>query len=632
MGRLRGEQLPLLLFELLAQILVQGLVEVLASQVLIATGRADHLETFSGASEGKLAIGTQYGTGVTSLPVSQNCCDWFDNTGDTNGVAPDPANSNLIALTTFGQGTQIWDVRHRRAIVRLSSQAADGIAFSTDGDEVAVGGDDGNVRVFDAHTGALKMTLPGTGSGVFSVAFSRQGDRVVAGSEDGTIRLWQLATRQLLTLFAASRGDVESVCFSHDGSEIVAGSDDGTVRVWKAQPPELREQFDVSPGSAPKAVLAAEYSPSNDRVVAVANNGPAYVLKSNGTPVSWHGKPVILGTDSVNSAQFDSRGDEIVTANDDGTVRVYSATPNGYGEVAPSSRIDVDEYKGDSGDAAVYAAFSPNRRHIVVTTNDANALVYQTRAPRPQPLNLNPAVGSSLSAVAYSPDGKIIATADYGGGVQLWRASTGKLLLKLSPSGGASIVDLKFSQSGTELGATSDGGTVSVWTMAHDLPAQPRRPIEIDEACTTPNAASFSPDGTMIVVACSDGSARVFSGKHPAAADGHAAPHLAVDHRCAVQSIRGQHPHGIIRRPGRSNPGLEHRAGHAVTGEARGHCGAANPPRSHSIRDEDLLAGHRLTTAGAGFVERPRSGRIGFRAGSEGVRTKRIACTPGSGP
>lgn len=92
----------------------------------------------------------------------------------------------------------------------------------------------GIVRLWDAATGQLLLTLEGHTGWVHSVDFSPDGKRIVSGSSDRTIKLWDARTGQE-TLTLALRGltpSVYCVRFSADGRRIVSGCLDATIKVW----------------------------------------------------------------------------------------------------------------------------------------------------------------------------------------------------------------------------------------------------------------------------------------------------------------------------------------------------------------------------------------------------------------
>ena len=68
------------------------------------------------------------------------------------------------------------------------------LAFSPDGNIIAMGCYDGTIHLWDAKTGVHKRTLTGHTRDIWSVAFSRDGNIIATGSSDGTIRLWDAST------------------------------------------------------------------------------------------------------------------------------------------------------------------------------------------------------------------------------------------------------------------------------------------------------------------------------------------------------------------------------------------------------------------------------------------------------
>jgi WD40 repeat protein len=137
------------------------------------------------------------------------------------------------------------------------------VAFSSDGDRLASGSDDGTVRVWDAHAGqgflilkagtaSRRNKLPRQFSGsvkghielVRTVAFSPDGTRLAGASKDinprhlGEVKVWDAVTGAELLVLKGHASGVRSVAFSRDGARLATAGGKfgrpGEVKLWDA--------------------------------------------------------------------------------------------------------------------------------------------------------------------------------------------------------------------------------------------------------------------------------------------------------------------------------------------------------------------------------------------------------------
>jgi WD40 repeat protein len=100
------------------------------------------------------------------------------------------------------------------------------VAFSPDGQLLAVAGTDNTITLWDVATGEpFGQPLVGHAFEVNSLAFSPDGQMLASGSADRTVMLWDVATGQPLGLpLTGHIGQVNSVAFSPDGKILASSS------------------------------------------------------------------------------------------------------------------------------------------------------------------------------------------------------------------------------------------------------------------------------------------------------------------------------------------------------------------------------------------------------------------------
>jgi WD40 repeat protein/tRNA A-37 threonylcarbamoyl transferase component Bud32 len=319
------------------------------------------------------------------------------------------------------------------------------VAFSPDGRRIASASEDGTVRVWDAQTRQETLTLRGHREGVRSVAFSPDGWRIASsGFEDGRVKVWDAQTGQLaltITLPLESEGDtVSSVAFSPDGKRLASGIyGDPTVMVWDVQ----TGQRVLTLRGHTNSVTSVAFSPDGKRLATGSGDRTVKVwdVQSGQLTLTLRGH-----TDVVFGVAFSTDGKRLATGGSDRTVKVWDAHT---GQSILTLQGHTNYITG--------VAFSPDGSRIASGSKDRTVKVWDAQTGQVT-LTCN---GGWVTGMAFSPDGqRIVSSTDNT--LKLWDAQTGQETLTLWGHT-ESVESVAFSPDGRRLATASVDGTVKIW-------------------------------------------------------------------------------------------------------------------------------------------------------------------------
>jgi WD40 repeat protein len=409
----------------------------------------------------------------------------FSGAGDR--LASASADHTVKLWTTAGQAEEPLTLVGHSARVNC-------VAFSPDGSLLATGSDDRTVRLWEARTGEVLRVLPGRGN-LLSVAFSPDGNRLaasdnvtiyqlargqgrqqlaghsygVAGSVfhprkpllataawDRQLIFWDVNTGQPLRRARSERSNpIQAIAAAPDGSLLATGvgsytnasGRDFAIDLWDWDTGALRRQL-----KGPQAdITTLAFDPSSKRLASGTSDGTWFVWDLTTDEIVQRGK---ASTGAIREVLFLNHGAQLLIGKSEGRIEVR--------DLASGKTVREVEVPGGLSSLAAAADGS-----CLVAGGGDGTLRLLTLPGLEEKARLTAGPGP-IQALAYSPDGRLVACSSADRQVTLWDARSQQRLFTLPQN--SPVHQLSFDAASQRLAICGAAELVTLWNFAQVQP------------------------------------------------------------------------------------------------------------------------------------------------------------------
>jgi WD40 repeat protein len=382
--------------------LIQSL-DAHAGRVSTLSWNTSGTELISGSDDNRVKVWTNKGSlikvyrehsnKILKVRWKKNASEFFSASTDNN-IFLRNSNSDLLLKELLGHASII-----------------NSISFNSVIPDYAITTENSNRVVFwDCKLGEALRTIIDNESKITCAVYNQAADKIAIGYENGLVKIFNAGTTNLMRTLGPSNGHsakVNSIDWNPDGTGLVSGSDDNVIKIWEPGGGTL--VGDIK--SHTDKVLSVDWSPDGRYIASGSADNNVCIINVSQLKVE---KSLIEHKDDVITVNWDANGDSLVTGSKDGIIMIWNT-------LNPRQAKMVLQF-AEKASPPAQLVWNPNHNTLLSAGGNLGALLWDTDygfVKYKFPLTDSPLTYNSVTA-KWDVKGKKLLTSSNAGTLHLF--------------------------------------------------------------------------------------------------------------------------------------------------------------------------------------------------------------------
>lgn len=317
--------------------------------------------------------------------------------------------------------------------------------FSSDGEKLVSGSDDGTAKVWDVNTGKELFTIHGHTGSVKDIRFINNGTTLLSGGSDGIIMQTNMDESGITEEVIQTKPPwyAFDMTFSKDGKTVASGCW-GEVRLWDAE----TQKFYTPLGKYSEFVLSVAFSPDEKLLGSGHWRGRVFLWD---VPNRKLYETLDGHTEDVRSVAFSPDGKWFASGSKDGLVNLWELDNMTKTTLPINAENGIEKVAFTHDSDLITALWNGEIKLWDTDTKEHIADFFDARG--------------TLDGLEISPDGKIMVTGLHGGLIRFFDMETRSLFHQFNTGESTAPTHFTFSPDGSILVSGSNNGTLLIWDL-----------------------------------------------------------------------------------------------------------------------------------------------------------------------